>query len=180
MKAVRILAQGYKITGDESLKAEAFKAAAFVASRQRSDGSWQYSEATSGRRVDNYHTGYVLDCLHAYEECTGDPSFDETMKRGWHFYRAHFFREGMPAFLSDELYPVDSTAAAQSLLTLCRFGDVEMAREISKWMIGNMQDEKGYFYFRHYKNRIVKTPFMRWSNAWMFAGLAETVNRMEK
>jgi hypothetical protein len=39
-------------------------------------------------------------------------------------------------------------------------------------MIQNMQDKKGFFYFRKYPNNTEKISFMRWSNAWMFVGLS--------
>ncbi|QQR94249.1 MAG: hypothetical protein IPJ93_10200 [Bacteroidota bacterium] len=41
-----------------------------------------------------------------------------------------------------------------------------------------MQHQKGYFYFRKYKNYTEKTSFMRWSNAWMFAGLTAVLQSL--
>jgi hypothetical protein len=38
-------------------------------------------------------------------------------------------------------------------------------------MMDNMQAQEGYFYFRKSKYFTKKTNFMRWSNAWMLAGL---------
>jgi hypothetical protein len=173
MKGVRILSQVYGITREENLRAVSMAAVKFVIRHQQENGAWKYSTSVSGNRVDNYHTGYVLDCLDEYMHDTGDRQFEGHLMRGFSYYRNHFFEtDCIPKFYDDRTYPVDCTAAAQSLLTLCRFGEKDLARKVAHWMIDNMQDEKGYFYFRRFKNRLNKSSFMRWSNAWMFAGLA--------
>ena len=82
MKGVRILAQAYDLTGDENLKREAKKAVEFVVSNQRYDGSWGYSLASKGGWTDNYHTGYVLDCLHEYSLLCNDNCFEENLRKG--------------------------------------------------------------------------------------------------
>jgi hypothetical protein len=174
MKGARILAQAYELSGDENLKTEARKTVEFVVSQQHEDGSWGYSLAEGGSRTDNYHTGYVLDCLHEYSVLCDDRTFGENLKRGYQFYKDHFIKKnGMPRFYSDKAYPADCTAAAQTILTLTRFGDKELAERVALWMIENMQSGSGSFYYRkyrHYKNR---TSFMRWSDAWMFAPLSK-------
>jgi hypothetical protein len=43
---------------------------------------------------------------------------------------------------------------------------------VADYMSETMQDVKGYFYFRNYGNRTDQSSFMRWSNAWMYAGLS--------
>ena len=45
---------------------------------------------------------------------------------------------------------------------------IELAKNVSEYIIKQMQHEKGYFYFRKFKLYSIKTSFMRWSNAWMF------------
>ncbi|MCX6290200.1 MAG: delta-aminolevulinic acid dehydratase [Bacteroidetes bacterium] len=181
MKGARILAQVYSQTGDEQLKEEARKAVAFVMNFQQQDGSWVYSQSRAGTWVDNYHTGYILDCLDEYIRCTGDQSFRENLDKGYLFYRENFFTgEGIPKFYDKEIFPVDCTAAGQSLLTLVRFRDDERAGKVAEWMITNMQSEKGFFYFRKFRRHTNKTSFMRWSNAWMFAGMASLLASASK
>lgn len=173
MKAVRLLAQVYSITKNESLKNTANKATAFVMNHQRPDGAWIYSTQQAGKWIDNYHTGYVLDCLKDYQSFTGDHSFAQNLDRGFQFYLNHFFLpNGHPKFYNNNPFPVDCTAAAQSLLTLSKFGEVERAYQTAMFMIENMQHKDGSFYFRKYKWHNEKTSFMRWSNAWMLAGIA--------
>lgn len=86
----------------------------------------------------------------------------------------------MPRFYADRSYPADCTAAAQSILTLTRFGDNEEAVKVAVWMIKNMQSGNGSFYFRKYKHYTIRTSFMRWSDAWMFAALAGLWSLKEK
>ncbi|MBK7969007.1 MAG: hypothetical protein IPK08_08765 [Bacteroidetes bacterium] len=61
-------------------------------------------------------------------------------------------------------------------MTLLRFNEVAKALNVAAFMIDKMQSPKGYFYFRKYKVYTEKHSFMRWSNAWMFAALAEVAN----
>ena len=174
MKGVRILAQAYSLSGNESLRSEALNATKFVVSNQKKDGSWGYSLADKGGWTDNYHSGYILDCLHEYELLCSDKQFDENLKVGYKFYYKHFIEEnGIPRFYSINKWPGDCTAAGQTILTLCRFGDKNKALKVAEWTIKNMQSPSGGFYFRKYRYHTERTSFMRWSNAWMFAALAE-------
>lgn len=174
MKGVRLLAQVYSITKDEQLKATAKKAVAFVIKHQRPDGAWIYSTSLAGGWIDNYHTGYVLDCLDEYIKHCDDYSYKTNLEKGYAFYQENFFADKkIPKFYQNKTFPVDCTAASQSVLTLTRFGNMELAKNVAEWTIENMQSKKGNFYFRKYKNHTVKTSFMRWSDAWMMAALSE-------
>jgi hypothetical protein len=177
MKGVRMLSQHYSISKDEKIKCEARKAVNFVIKHQQSDGSWFYSTSAAGGWTDNYHTGYILDCLDEYIKCCDDQAFQSNLEKGYKFYKENFFEDSrIPKFYDKKTFPIDCTAAAQSILTLIRFKDYDFAENVAGWMIQNMQNEKGYFYFRKYKNLTVKTPFMRWSNAWMMLALSELLN----
>jgi rhamnogalacturonyl hydrolase YesR len=174
MKGVRILSQAYAITGDGKFKAESQKAVSFVHNHQNQDGSWYYSLANKGKWIDNYHTGYILDCLDEYVKLSGDKSVLESLNKGFNYYKKTFFLEsGRPKFYSNNIYPADCTSASQSILTLIRFGDMELARKVADWTIQNMQTDLGNFEFRHFRFYKIKTPFMRWSDAWMYSALTE-------
>ena len=70
MKGVRLLAQAYSLNTQSEYKELAKQAVEFVINHQKKDGSWGYSLANSGGWTDNYHTGYVLDCLDEYQNLT--------------------------------------------------------------------------------------------------------------
>ncbi len=173
MKGVRTLAQVFSVTNDSRLISEAQNAVRFVIKNQQTDGSWKYAAGKTAEWIDNYHTGYVLDCLDEFIKHSGDDEWKHQLQRGYEYYRNHFFEEGYkPKFYNTSRYPLDCTAAGQSILTLCRFGDFEKAGKVADFTIGEMQDKEGYYYFRKYRYFTEKQSFMRWSNAWMFASLS--------
>jgi hypothetical protein len=173
MKGARLCAQVYSVTGEESYLVPASQTARYVADQQREDGSWPYAVGDTRGWADNFHTAYVLDAFDAYEECTGDDRFREVTQRGWEHYRSSFFEnDQIPKYYVNQVYPVDATACAQSLLTLCRFGDVETARAVAAWTIRAMQCPDGHFAYQVRRRRTVRIPYMRWSSAYMYAGLS--------
>jgi hypothetical protein len=114
-----------------------------------------------------------------YSRLCGDHRFDPNIRSGYAFYRDNFITaDGKPRFYAGEEWPVDCTAAAQSIITVCRFGDVELAEKVAYYTIKNMQSPEGAFYYRKYHYYTDKTIFMRWSNAWMLAALAELLFRI--
>ena len=53
---------------------------------QKKDGSWVYGLLENQGWIDSFHTGYNLDGMYAYQEITGDYSFEENIKKGLSFY----------------------------------------------------------------------------------------------
>lgn len=173
LKSARLLAQAFYFTQDESFKRIAKTAVSYVVNAQRESGAWPYALHDARTWADNYHTGYILDCMDAYASCCLDSSFKGSFEKGLKYYVENFFENGeIPKFYDNKTYPVDSTAAAQSLLTLSRFGLLDRAEKVANWMIVHMQDKQGGFYFRKHPRYTDRKVFMRWNNAWMFAGLA--------
>jgi hypothetical protein len=173
MKGARLLSQAYYFNRDPKLLQLAKRAVEFVVSHQKGDGSWGYSLSKKGDWSDNYHTGYVLDCLDEYQKLSNDFTFSDQLKRGYSFYIKNFITEiGIPKFYSNKIYPIDCTAASQFILTTTRFGDISLATRSAEWMSENMQKSTGSFRFRKYKHYSNSTSFMRWSDAWLFAALS--------
>jgi hypothetical protein len=176
MKGARLLAQVYSVNGDKRLIEEARKTVEFVVKKQQPSGAWAYATKKGDARTwaDNFHTGYVLDCLDDYQKYSGDRSFEEALQKGLAYYEANFFENGeMPKYYDQSLYPIDATAIAQSILTLTRFGKMEMAERVVNWTLNNMQDESGYIYYQRTKQGVNKIPYMRWSCAWVFVALSK-------
>jgi len=173
MLGAQLLARVGALVDEPALIATAREAVEFVIDHQRPDGSWLYGVGGHWDFIDNFHTGYVLLSLKEYIRSSGDERFTEALERGWRFYRARFLLEsGVPKYYHDRPMPIDAHAAAQSILTLCAFGDSEMAHRVAEWTITNMQRPSGYFIYQinnRYRNTI---PYLRWSNALMLSALA--------
>jgi hypothetical protein len=178
MHGARLLVQVYSVTGESGLLEEAQKAVRFVVNHQHSDGSWTYSTGDPRKWIDNFHTAYVLDCLHDYRQLSHDDEVEASLDRGFQFYRENFFQsDGSPKYYHHSVYPIDATAAAQSIMTLARFRHIKLAEQVALWMIGNMQHGDGFFYYQRHRLYTNKIAYMRWSNAWMFAALSYLLSK---
>jgi rhamnogalacturonyl hydrolase YesR len=174
-----LLIRTYARTGDESYRDVAERALLYTAKYQRPDGSWYYGEASNLRWVDNFHTGYVLDCFKHYSDATGDGRFEKTIRAGYDYWKSTFFLEdGTPRYYSHKTLPIDIQCASQGIDTLVFYSDrdpqaLRLALKIATWTIDHMQDRTGYFYYRRYPFGIVnKTPTLHWGQATMLAALA--------
>jgi hypothetical protein len=180
MKGARLCAQVFSLTGDRELRDTARTTVKFVAAHQRPDGAWPYAVGDARSWVDNFHTGYVLECLDAYERYADDTSFSSAKARGWQYYRASFLTEDyVPKYYDHRVTPIDATACAQTISTLCTFGDVPAAAQVALWTIAQMQRPDGGFVYQrhsHFTNRI---PYVRWSIAPMFSALARLLYALE-
>lgn len=173
LKGARVLAQGYSIAKDEGMRKAAQATVRFALKHQRPDGSWPYAVGDKRTWADNFHTGYVLDCLHEYMHLTGDREPAGSVERGLTFYREHFLHErSIPKYYDRSVFPVDSTAGAQMILTLTRFGWIDEATAVAEWMIHRMQAPLGFFFYQQHRLHTNRISYMRWSNAWMLVALA--------
>jgi hypothetical protein len=173
LKAARLLSQTYFFSGEQECANLARTAVSYVVNAQNENGSWPYAMHDARSWADNYHTGYNLDCLDVYMNLCNDYSIKDSYDKGLSFYIHNFFENNeIPKFYNNKIHPIDSTAAAQSLLTLSRNGFLNQAEKVAQWFIKNMQAPNGGFYFRKHKWYTDKNIFMRWNNAWMLAGLS--------
>lgn len=173
----RILSYCYKYTGREEYKGMARQSVIACCDAQANDGSWVYSLSKDQQWIDSFHTGYNLDGLIAYEELTGDTSFHEYIEKGFNFYIENFFMlDGSPKYYHDKQYPIDIHCPGQLFVTLSRLRKFDEYRELANkvlgWVIDNMQDKKGYFYYQLKPGWSSKISYMRWSNAFMFCSLS--------
>jgi len=174
-----------RVTGDRKYFEPALEAARSSVRKQHDDGSWAYGEAPTQQWIDNFHTGFNLVALRRIREFAGTAEFDPAVRKGLDFFKAHFFREdGAPKYYHDAVYPIDIHSAAQSIITLAEFSDlgqdnIDLAHRVLDWALANMRSPKGYFYFQKRRRSTVRTPFMRWSQAWMLLALATLLKRAE-
>lgn len=166
-------------TGSKEYLDPALKVTRYSVSRQRADGSWFYGERHTQKWIDNFHTGYNLWALQSMARTLATSEFDASIRRGFEFYRNHFFHEdGVAKYFHDCTHPIDIHCVAQSILSLLSFPDIDgprnerMARAVLSWALDHMWDDKGFFHYRVLRLCTIRTSYMRWSQAWMLLALA--------
>jgi hypothetical protein len=171
LKGSRLLAQAHAIDGRDELLDAAGRSVRFAIERQLASGAWPYS--VSDPRVDNFHTGYVLECLRAYRRHSGDGSADGAIERGWAYYRRRLFTDDLtPKYYDARVEPLDATACAQAIITLCEFGDLQAAGRVAALAVRRLGLPDGSFAYQRRRGRTTRIPFLRWSTAWMYCALS--------
>ena len=180
-----LLARTYSYTRNESYRTLAEKAMQYTAQHQRPNSSWYYAEKANCHWIDNFHTGYVLDCFKYYMESTGDDRFLKNLTNGYEYWKKTFFLpDGTPRYYDYKTLPLDIQCSSQAIDTLVFFHDrdpesLALALRVAKWTIDNMQDRTGYFYYRRYSPWLVnKTPTLHWGQATMLCALAGLYKRL--
>jgi len=161
----------------------AAKTARYVIRRQRSDGAWTYGGNDIQAWVDNFHTAYILLSLYRIsseiEELRAE-TFDAINLGAGYWLNKFFLDDGTPKYYDTETYPVDIHSAAAAIAAMSEMKAIDermlpMAQRTAEWAMENMLDPGGYFYYQLRKNGVVRTPFMRWGQAWMAYALAHLI-----
>lgn len=173
----RILLRCYDLNGDRTYKEIAKQAIDTCVEAQNPDGSWPYGNGSMQGWIDNFHTGYNLEAIQTYKEITGETIYDDALDRGATFMLTHHFdRNHVPKYYHDRQYPIDIHCCGEIFVVLHKLGLFDsykrLAEDVFVWTVKHMQDGNGYFYFQKHKWMTNKTPYMRWSNAFMFNALS--------
>ncbi|HEX6185611.1 MAG TPA: hypothetical protein VFZ44_17110 [Pyrinomonadaceae bacterium] len=187
------LASAGAITGPRRWGDYALRAARYVVRRQREDGSWAYGADSYQGWSDNFHTAFVLTSLarirracapQLEEDATTRDEIDDALGRGYDFWRERFFlADGWPKYYHRSAHPADAHSAGAALVALAELRDAEpdadeLAQRVGAWALRELYDPRGFFYYQKRRLYTVRTPYMRWSQAWMLYGLARTLEVM--
>jgi hypothetical protein len=172
----RLLGRIYYYTKENELKDLAKKVVGYCASFQNEDGSWYYSPLPFHKWIDNFHTGFNLECISDYAFYTGDDSFVSSFNKGMEYYLETFFdSQGRSKYYNNSTFPVDIHSPSQLIILLSKAKlfdkNKELVDKVLNWTIKNMQSPKGYFYYQKTKLYTNRIPYMRWSQAWIFCAL---------
>jgi len=126
--------------------------------------------------------------LKSLNELLPQPRTDvsRALVKGLEYYRENqFFDNGQSLWRIPKKWPVDIHNQSQGIITfsgLCCETDqhLKFAHKIAEWTIQNMQDPKGYFYYRKFSWYINKIPYMRWSQAWMLLALVTLKGKLSE
>ncbi|HMF57048.1 MAG TPA: hypothetical protein VK619_11960 [Pyrinomonadaceae bacterium] len=184
--AAETLASVGGLTNEIDLIDWAVRGARYVVRRQRDDGSWAYGASGFQSWSDNFHTAFILTSLKriivACHACHDE--FDDALRKGYEFWRERFFlADGWPKLYPEKLYPADAHSAGAAVVALAELkelnaGAIDMAETIARWAIRNLRDPRGFFYYQRRRLYTLRTPYMRWSQAWMMYGLAKLLEGM--
>ena len=159
------------------------KAARFVVRRQRADGAWAYGSKIRHGWVDNFHTAYILLSLFRLQKTISNlrGETEAAIENGLNFWLGNFFlADGTPKYYDRETFPVDIHSASAAIVALCELNEIDarclpLAKKVADWTIENMRAAQGFFYYQKRKTQTVKTPFIRWSQAWTAYALARLI-----
>jgi len=159
---------------DKLLEETSLACLTYSLNHQKDNGAWNYAQTDLQKWVDSFHTGFNLQALQYFITEGYGSHCQKQYESGLEYYTDHFFlADGTPKYYDNKVFPIDIHSPCQAIVVLSnsladRFDLVE---RILQWMLRNMSDSKGYFYFR--KNRCItnKIPYMRWSQAWAFHAL---------
>ncbi len=174
---VRLLSQIAKYDNSVDYQGYCRPVVEFAIKLQKPDGSWPYGTLPFHQWIDNFHTGFNLECLYEYQSAFKDSSFSENIQLGLTFYLNNLFTEqGEPKYYNNSLYPIDLHSPAQLLVTLskleCFNEHRDQANKVLNWTISHMQRKSGSFFFYRYSWITNKISYMRWTQAWMFLGMS--------
>ena len=174
-----VLAQFSQVTDEARWMAPARRLARYVAGRQTVEGAWFYTDPPedSPVRIDNYHTGFILDAFERLMQAMGTEEWRVLHQRGVDFYASRLFNaDGSPRWMSDVDYPHDIHGAAQGILSFSqpenRKRHPQLAERIVAWALGRMYHPVGRFFYQETRFFTKKQTYIRWCNAWMCRALS--------
>ena len=183
MLVCALLARLHFRLGRKDFGEAANRGVAYTVARQRADGSWPYAERPGLDWVDNYHTGYVLDCLLT---CAGLPAADDdALARGLDYYRrALFLADGTPKYTSTSLYPIDIQCVAQGIQTAALAAHRDARLRNLAWRVFDyaerrMRRRDGAFFFQRRRVWTNRIAHVRWGAAPMLLALTHLLRISE-
>ncbi len=171
-----LLVRLHEHTGDNRLLDAALESAAYSIKYQHDDGSWFYAEPKTTQYIDSFHTGFNLQALRYFLDAGHIPEYRAQYEQGVRFYAERFFLDdGTPRFFHDRTYPIDIHSPAQAIVFFSGAGAEysDLTDRVLDWMLDNLYDPRGYFYFRKARLFTNRIPYMRWSQSWGFHALTE-------
>jgi hypothetical protein len=183
--AAEYLARLGQDTGRLDWRDTGIRAGNFALREQNEDGSIFYWAKEQNQNVPNhldcFHSGFEIRCLWGLWAATGDRRFREAALKYFRFFQKSYIAEdGAVMTGPNVVYPVDIHSCAEALICPAVLRD-ELPEQTSNlisralpWILKLMQNKDGSFaYMALAENRVDRTPYLRWGQAWMLRALAE-------
>ena len=146
-----LLIRLYKYINDIEARDIALNSLTYSMRYQRDPGSWYYGESEFQRWIDSFHTGFNLQSILYFLEEGFAKEYKKAFGKGVDYYAKNFFLDdGTPKYYHDSIYPIDLHSSAQAVVFFSKManGYTDLTAKILQWMIKNLQDKKGFFYFQ--------------------------------
>jgi len=174
------LARLGSFVSDDNMLGAARRAAAYVVSEQNRDGSFYYWGSEPPTHIDHFHTGFVLRHLDTIMRLCSAGFVEAPLRKGYEFYKAMLFENGIPRNTPDSLYPIDIHSCAEAILCLSqlapKLGGYELLKSVFDFSTHRMRHEDGYYVADIHRSifgeRGTAIPYMRWGQAWMLLAFA--------
>jgi len=173
------------VSQNDEYKAKITKILNYLKSKQRTDGSWPYSNKLS--YSDSFHTAFILESIHHMLKVCGQvPTHQEMFNSGLMDYKRNFFNNGKPLHFHKihnktggrSIIGIEMRDCANAIILFSSVGDSFNASEIIRWTLHNLYSNPNVFF---YKNRFwtCKIDYIRW-NAWLLYALVVYNNKFLK
>lgn len=174
----------FRLFGEERDAEDAKALVDFVVSKQQANGCWNYSmDLRTGkeRKQVDFHQGYVIDSIDSVVRDTGHKNAEVLMaiEKGLDFYATmQFDANGLCLYRWPKRWPLDIHNQSQGIITFARgkrwsHQYMDLSRKILEATINQLWNAKGYFEYRKYPMYKMRTPMMRWAQAWMYLAITE-------
>jgi hypothetical protein len=163
------------LTGDRGQRSFGNRAVKFVVEGQNPDGSWYYTDVRNGSspRIDNRHTGFVLEHLRLAADILEWPQVTQAVEHGWAYYEEALFEGVRPKWSPTQVYPVDIHDVAQGIITSAQLDRLAFATDVVEFAFDKLFDGSAQFYYKLFQGgKVNQTVFIRWGQAWMFKALS--------
>ncbi|MDD5542168.1 MAG: hypothetical protein PHX83_03260 [Acidobacteriia bacterium] len=183
--AVSVLGRSYRHTGEKELLEGATPALEYTLRDQNEDGSWYYHGPYAGRdgTIDNFHTGFVLECLRQFQHDTGK-DVQQAVDQGQMFYEQRLFDAGgAPRRKIGMAYPVDIRDPAEFMAMMGRMERLSadqnsLLAKVFRWTVKEMRNPGGYFYSLRWRVWRYSPMYLRWQ-AWMLWAMSNLLTHSE-
>lgn len=192
LHAAESLALIDKISNSEKYSSLVFELVKYIILKQKSNGVWYYGHDEINVKKEtnqiDFHQGFILESLYNINKYTvGNfsniilPSISLGLK---YYANKQFDKKGRSFYRFPQKYPIDIHAQAQGIITFSLLNEFnieyrDLATKILFWTINNMQNKNGSFSYQKYPFFTIKTPHIRWGQAWMLVAMStyfENVN----
>lgn len=168
-----------QITNNNKLIAAAIPALNYTVNQQGPQGEFGYwGDEDNNPIIDHYHTGYVIRMLNRIQLLQPNLNLEAVITKAMGYYLGNLFDDDFPRDQISRLYPVNIHTLSEMILLYCELPQyrvqlVSKLDTVIDFLRDTMQFKPGQFAYKYYPRHLVKIPFFRWNQAWVYYALSK-------